>query len=279
MLTLALLVFAIQEDYRGFVEAAARAVEWPAAVPATVDLTFNNELRDVKSMQLPEDGHMPWLADADTVATVDLRDFADGRDVDWFTVMSAPLDGGNAILLKGYWETREELRTALALVYKNRQGRAHLIKARLSQTAAPTMETVEDLGRGGGSELDDNTLIAALHRDPRRAARLLARELDVVDPDRWPEDRGWHMLWCVRGLESLADREFKFKTAEPLSAEQREFLHADEPMNYYAAWMSHNKFYVAPRDVQDRVVTAWQRWVSENARTLTPAKEPRRYAP
>ncbi|MFC1707545.1 hypothetical protein ACFL59_12150 [Planctomycetota bacterium] len=61
--------------------------------------------------------------------------------------------------------------------------------------------------------------------------------------------------------------------------EQKELLVPDEPVGYYKAWMSRSRFYLAPRDVQGKVVCAWREWIRTNAGSFRLASQPAVFAP
>jgi hypothetical protein len=108
-----------------------------------------------------------------------------------------------------------------------------------------------------------------LHTAGRTAVELLLRELQPVDPDAW-DDRTQHAIWCERALRSLTGRVFRFKTTERLDARQRELLSPDDEIGFFAEWMSRGRLYLAPRDVQEKVIAAWQTWYAERARDFEP---------
>lgn len=263
------------ETWPAWVSKLKAAVEWPVHRTDVVELLFQAELAKVRDTPLPQDGHQPWLNSPDIVASVDLRQywFENGDCYPIKTVQCA--DGGEAMFLKHY-SGNGALFPVHALVYRNQHGRCFTIAAAVSLRVACVEEIVADLGRGIG--YDNNRLVAALHEQPHASARLLIRELQVVDPDEFPPI-AWHVIWCIRALESLTNQEFELLTEEKLSAEQAEFLDPTRPMNYYGAWMSRSRFYLAPRSVQQKVIDAWKSWVREHGKDFKPAQEPRIYAP
>jgi hypothetical protein len=133
---------------------------------------------------------------------------------------------------------------------------------------------VSSLGREAAP--DPNLTVMALHSRPREAVLLLVRELHPVDPDfstKTSSEDALHVIWCIRALRSItgedvSGRRFLFRTEERLTDSQREFLHQDKPLPFFAEWMSHAKVYLAPRDVQTRVVAAWQAWVGDHLHTF-----------
>jgi hypothetical protein len=118
---------------------------------------------------------------------------------------------------------------------------------------------IPTLGTGADADAKALALVQALHVAGRAAVPLLVDELHVVDPERF-DDRTMHVVWCVRALRSLTGEDFYFKTTLPLSRRSAGFLDPKRPMGFIAYWMSHATLYVAPPDVQRRVIDAWKAW-------------------
>jgi hypothetical protein len=114
-------------------------------------------------------------------------------------------------------------------------------------------------GLGTAADADPSASVQALHAAGREAVPLLVAQLSVVDPEAF-DDRAMHVVWCIRALRSLTGQDFYFHTGLPLSPRSAAHLDAKEPMGFYAYWMSHGLLYVAPPDVQRKVIEAWKGW-------------------
>jgi len=262
-------------DWEVWVSHLEAAVGWPRASKDVIDVSFPTKASTLRNNSLPKAGHQAWLDCPATVASVDLSNFC-REGGDWYLARSAPFFQGEAMVLRHYRGEAFLHYPVHALMFRNEYGRCFTARAQVSLRPARVEDIVADLGRQIGP--DNNRLMAALHAEPHKSARLLVRELQVIDPVKFPP-LAWHVIWCIRTLESLTDQEFEFMISEALTTEQEEFLNPTRPMNYYAAWMSRSRFYLAPRGVQQKVIDAWKAWVATQGEDFTPAKEPRAYAP
>jgi hypothetical protein len=118
-------------------------------------------------------------------------------------------------------------------------------------------DTVRHLG-----EADPEQITEALHGCGRAAVPLLIQELKVIDPESDGGD--WlHMVWCERALRSITGKYFEFRTTQRLGrvAEMRS---KDDELGYVMERMSNGRIYLAPKDVQKKVIEAWKAWFAEN---------------
>lgn len=122
--------------------------------------------------------------------------------------------------------------------------------------------------------------VERLAADAPIAARYLVEELQVVDtsvvrPSDWDRQRdAMHVIWCLRALRYITNcKQFLAPTTYQFSESERtqeEFLtkHGRERLPFFATWMSRDKTYLAPRDVQEAIILSWQRWYSEEGTTF-----------
>jgi len=121
---------------------------------------------------------------------------------------------------------------------------------------------------GTAQDPDPNASVGQLHEVGREAVPLLIQALHIVDPDAGGDE--WlHMVWCERALRSITGQRFTFRTLMKLTRWQREHLNPKEPMGYFQEWMSRARIYVAPRDVQEKVIASWRAWLKKNGKIFT----------
>ncbi len=127
---------------------------------------------------------------------------------------------------------------------------------------------------GTAADRDPDATVAALHEQGGTVVPLLIGELKVIDPELSDVDPGawWHAVWCERALRSLSGQIFEFRTAEVLPSGLARFRGSGDTVGYFMEWMSHAQVFVAPRDVQARVVAAWKSWWSSAGETFIPER-------
>jgi len=108
-------------------------------------------------------------------------------------------------------------------------------------------------------------VVRELHECGSVAVRLLVAELQVIDPESLDDPRWGHMVWCERALRSITGQEFLFESSEPLGR-LAEFRGKGDRLGYVEEWMSLARVYVAPRDVQRKVIESWYTWLKKHAR-------------
>jgi hypothetical protein len=157
-----------------------------------------------------------------------------------------------------------------------------LVAARAVAQAAtpspgPSADTVSQLVRDLGRS-DDTDPLGSLYTvvgAPRVASRLLVNELRIVPFGEGDADFQ-HVVWCLRALRAITGLDFVFPTRRPLSERQKRLFGRPAPgapLPFFSERMSTAEIAVAPRDVQEKVVVAWRRWLAENADTFSPAGE------
>jgi hypothetical protein len=119
-------------------------------------------------------------------------------------------------------------------------------------------EAIRDLGAPYFAE-DETLTIRQLHPCASQAVPLLIAELKVVDPESENEREWWHAVWCERALRSITGEYFAFRSSQSLGR-LGEFKSKHDKVGYVSEWMSRGRVYMAPRDVQARVIAAWKAW-------------------
>ena len=97
---------------------------------------------------------------------------------------------------------------------------------------------------------------AATPSVPEQARALIKRLGTRADSD--PNASVGHLHSYGIGVVPLLVAELKVE--EPLPKDLAEFRSAEDRLGYAMEWMSHARVFIAPRDVQLEVVTAWQGW-------------------
>lgn len=113
-----------------------------------------------------------------------------------------------------------------------------------------------------GSEPDPSATIEQLHACGRRAVPLLVSELRVVDPENVNAE-WWHVAWVERALRSITGQYFRF-SADEKPGETVESRSRSKKMGFVTERMANGRVTIAPRDVQARVIRAWQDWLKDN---------------
>jgi hypothetical protein len=121
---------------------------------------------------------------------------------------------------------------------------------------------IKNLGR----EPDPSATTEQLHSCGREALPLLVYELRIVDPEivnaEW-----WHVAWVERALRSITGQYFQFASNEKLGS-VKEYRLQSQKMGFVMEWMSHGRVYIAPRDVQAKVIQAWHNWLKDNGNSF-----------
>lgn len=132
---------------------------------------------------------------------------------------------------------------------------------RVAQEASSSPVAVLVKHIGSAKDGDPTATLAQLHQHNGEAVDHLIEELSPVGDVR---DPSWkHMVWCIRALRSLTGKRFEFRTTETLTARQREFLKPNRPIPFFALRMSTSQYFLAPRDVQHKIIESWRQWWEE----------------
>lgn len=143
--------------------------------------------------------------------------------------------------------------------------------------AASVEELVEALGQ---RDEHDVQRIQQMAGDPARAAAVLIRQLHVVKPTRVlasEKDRDTErVLWSIRALRYLtggkdfcAVTTYKFGSSE-LETNRKYWLtlNGRACLPFFAMWTSRGSDYVAPPDVQAKIIEQWRKWLATDARSF-----------
>lgn len=112
-------------------------------------------------------------------------------------------------------------------------------------------------------EANHEQIVERLHQCAAVAVPLLIAELRVVDPEAVTDPQWGHMVWCERALRSITGQYFEFRSDEDLGS-LVEFRGPDDRLGFAMERMSNGKVYLAPRDVQRKVIHAWETWLGAN---------------
>jgi hypothetical protein len=154
------------------------------------------------------------------------------------------------------------------------------------------------------NDVDIQAICGVFLKNPSYSAGLLVSSLHTIDevklhsqensPSDYERERpSMGVIWRVRalqyitgGLRFFAPTSYKFPPRPkdwpsgygPSSEEVRENLltaAGRDKVPFYVTWMSRDVTYVAPRDVQEKVIAKWKGWYSEEGKDFRyhPAKD------
>jgi len=134
----------------------------------------------------------------------------------------------------------------------------------------------------GQHDLASHDRLAILASAPVVAACQLIRSLHVVDDTHiagYEQDKhakAMRVIWALRALRYLTDcQDFRAPTVEnPAEWDElrRDWLLRDnagapvknwnreDSIRFFATWMSRDSVFIAPRDVQEKVIARWLQW-------------------
>jgi hypothetical protein len=134
----------------------------------------------------------------------------------------------------------------------------------------PTLEQrVARLGAHGNDDAGD---VKQLAEDPGASAKLLIAGLHTV-PDSEGSAKAAkpsieHVLWLIRGLRYItggldfcAQSEHAFGNSE--EEKNRQYwltFHHKQCLTFFGYWMSRDRTYIAPEDVQKNIIDQWKHW-------------------
>jgi len=136
-----------------------------------------------------------------------------------------------------------------------------LVSAAENKSCKQISDTIHNFGNV--NDEDSGNTVRELHECGLAAVPLLINELRVIDPEKTDNVTWWHMVWCERALRSITGQYFMFKSKEKLGR-LSEFRDQDSELGYVMEWMSRAQVYIAPRDVQEKVIHSWKVWQEEN---------------
>jgi hypothetical protein len=142
-------------------------------------------------------------------------------------------------------------------VVSRRGQHCYLEAVSCSKTPASVEEIVGSLSYFGKHRKLNDVLA---YQYPRRAAALLVEELNVFDPEMGVKlVRARHVCKAICGLESITGTSFKFAPTGKISAGMFAYRKG-RPGPYCGERMSTARFFLAPLDIQKKVVAAWRKW-------------------
>ena len=129
-------------------------------------------------------------------------------------------------------------------------------------------EIVTQLGLTDDSPFDQ---IKSIHKNAHLFAPLLVQELKLITPynmnvsDLKDLDKtAIHVIWCIRALQSITGKKFTANTKTIEQLPIQEFLGRKNPLPFFTEWMSRAKIYMAPQDVQKKIIKKWEVFLEEN---------------
>jgi hypothetical protein len=135
-------------------------------------------------------------------------------------------------------------------------------QAESREVDALIVNTIRHLG-----ERDVKQDFEVFSRHPARSAELLINQLR-------PARRGKYrnhpkVVRQIRALRFLTGLDFKARTIQPLTDDEKQFLEQDDVgrVKFFGTWMSRDVVFVGPRDAQRRIIKQWKDWFMKNGKT------------
>lgn len=139
-------------------------------------------------------------------------------------------------------------------------------------------EIVKGLGLNGAAVSGDFDTLAT---NPRFAVRMLIDQLHPIArkayyPDHKTAD-SQHVIACLRALRYLTGVTFSAPTEEKLTDDEKQFLdfkhemhdaNPEHKIHFFGVWMSRNAEFVAPPDVQKKIIDLWRKWCHDHGATF-----------
>ena len=130
-------------------------------------------------------------------------------------------------------------------------------------------QMVARLGADGNDDIADVKRLAV---NPRASVELLIAGLHPIpDSDEFGKAENGsteHVLWMIRGLRYLTGgMDFCARSRHVFGQSDAEknrkywltFQHGG-CLTFFGYWMSRDRIYIAPSDVQENIISQWQRW-------------------
>lgn len=128
------------------------------------------------------------------------------------------------------------------------------------------------IGKLGFEDKDQLEYINELAKNPRVSVGLLIDSLHII-PDtftvvEWSGQPTEHRAWIIRalkyltgGLEFCSPTKYVFDTTD-LEKDREQFLGLKygDCLTFMGYWMSHDRTYIAPVDVQESIIAQWKDW-------------------
>jgi uncharacterized protein YfcZ (UPF0381/DUF406 family) len=94
-----------------------------------------------------------------------------------------------------------------------------------------------------------------------------------------PEERQNNMeamkvIWSIRALRYLTNgKDFTSETSYIFNESEEDRKHfltifSEKDIPFFSVWMSRDIIYIAPEDVQIKIIEQWKRWYSENGKNF-----------
>lgn len=110
-----------------------------------------------------------------------------------------------------------------------------------------------------------------LFSSPQLATKELVQALKATKPGTFTDEEVGTTVWQMRTLQALTGIKFHAPTKEILDENTINFLDYDQDgeLYFYGNWMSRGVDYVAPHDVQLKIIEQWKAWLPSNLETHT----------
>jgi len=115
-------------------------------------------------------------------------------------------------------------------------------------------------------------------KHPSEAACYLIRNLHTISQTQIrPEESesnkdAMKVIWSIRALKYLTNgKNFTAKTSYVFKKPEKTRKHfltifSEQELPFFSVWMSRDIIYIAPIDVQTKIIEQWKKWYSENGK-------------
>jgi hypothetical protein len=146
-------------------------------------------------------------------------------------------------------------------------------------------KAVDDLGKAENNV----ALVKLMAADPSKAVGLLVSQLRTVPGVKLTNGQHQeeidHIFWTTRALKFLTGgKDFCVPTAHKFAKteeeQDREYwlrFHNHNCLRFFSLWPSRGTVYIAPRDVQEKIIAQWKEWYRVNGKSYhyKPLVDPR----
>jgi hypothetical protein len=147
-----------------------------------------------------------------------------------------------------------------------------LAQSRPEQGRLPLEQRITRLGSHGNDDVAD---VRLLSETPKASVEALIAALHTI-PDseafaKADSPQMEHVLWLIRalryvtgGLDFCAETKHAFGSSE--EEKNRQYwltFHHKECLAFFGYWMSRDRTYIAPEDVQKDIIDQWRHWYAK----------------
>lgn len=130
------------------------------------------------------------------------------------------------------------------------------------------------------SSSDSQKSLNKLAKYPVESVCYLINSLHTIPQTQiLPEERknnmsSMNVIWSIRALRYLTNcKDFTSETSYVFSESEEKRKHFltilnEHDLPFFSVWMSRDIIYIAPEDVQNKIIEKWKRWYIENGKNF-----------